>query len=61
MGDVRVLLSWLYLIGIDVLVGVGVVDLEVRFWLKSQMEITWNKGDKVMEGERGMTHSVRRS
>lgn len=27
MGDVRVLLSWLYLVGVDVLVGIGVVDL----------------------------------
>jgi len=27
VGDVRVLLSWLYLVGVDVLVGVGVVDL----------------------------------
>jgi len=27
VGDVGVLLSWLYLVGVDVLVGVGVVNL----------------------------------
>ena len=30
MGDVGVLLSWLHLVGVDILVGVGVVDLNYQ-------------------------------
>jgi hypothetical protein len=30
--DVGVLLGWVYLVGVDVLVGVGVVDLKVRVY-----------------------------
>jgi len=32
VGDVTVLLGWVYLVGVDVLVGVGVVDLGVRLF-----------------------------
>ena len=32
MGDVGVLLGWVYLVWVDVLVWVGVVDLKIRFY-----------------------------
>ena len=32
VGDVTVLFGWVYLVGVDVLVGVGVVDLQVRLF-----------------------------
>ena len=41
MGDVGVLLSWLYLVGVDVLVGVGVVDLmyQLLFHIRSVIDM----------------------
>lgn len=32
VGDVTVLFGWVYLVGVDILVGVGVVDLKVRLF-----------------------------
>jgi len=41
VGDVTVLLGWVYLVGVDVLVGVGVVDLEVRLFYIDRRRWKW--------------------
>ena len=49
VGDVTVLLGWVYLVGVDVLVGVGVVDLKVRLFYHIMSD---DGNGKIGRGER---------
>lgn len=56
MGDVGVLLSRVYLVGVDVLVGVGVVDLLVSFVLSmSSASISFRFFDPLLRQNVGKT------